>query len=325
MHFATVALVAALSASNVVAGPTHNHAHMHRHKHQKKDADVDWNDLNWNAMGIDWAAAYEAGLSTSSATPTPTPSPAVHAQIVTSATAAAAATTSTTSNILDDIGNDIASLFEGLVGLANDFTEFGEATSGSGSDVGAIGNIGSPQCSNMIKVASAAGQQYTNNFINTSDEDITVVIWNKAFDAGNGVEANLGSAVAPKTPCMTIALAPGQNQVVAFQENTQIGACQATTSIAASGAFATTWAEYNFGSGGSGFDLSAIMNPLGNVYDLAISATQNSCVSDQTQNYWYALNNNPEDPVAFGSSDGSCYIPGGQGATLTTKMGGGSS
>ena len=37
MHFATLALVAALSASNVVAGPTHNHAHMHRHQHQKKE------------------------------------------------------------------------------------------------------------------------------------------------------------------------------------------------------------------------------------------------------------------------------------------------
>lgn len=324
MHFATLALVAALSASNVVAGPTHNHAHMHRHKHQKKDADVDWEALNWSAMGINWSSAYEAGLSTSSPTPTPTPSPAVHAQIVTSATAAAAATTSATSNILDNIGNDIASLFEGIVGLANDFTEFGQATSGSGSDVGAIGNIGSPQCSNMIKVASAAGHQYTNNFINTSGESMTVFLWNKAFNAGSGVEANLGSAVAPKTPCMTIALAPGQNQVVAFQENTQIGACQATTSVAASGAFATTWLEANFASSGVGFDLSAIMNPSGNNYNMAISSTQNSCVSDQTQNYWYAVNNNPEDPVPFGSSDGSCYIPGGQGATLTTKMGGSS-
>lgn len=35
MQFATVALVAALSVSEVVAGPTH--AHLHRHRNQKKE------------------------------------------------------------------------------------------------------------------------------------------------------------------------------------------------------------------------------------------------------------------------------------------------
>jgi hypothetical protein len=270
-------------------------------------------------MGINWSSAYEAGLSTSSPTPTPTPSPAVHAQIVSSV---AAAPSSPASNILDDIGSDVASLFEGLVGLANSFTEFGQPTSSSGSDVGKVGNIGSPQCSNMIKVASAEGQQYTNNFINTSNKPITVVVWNKAFNAGTGVEANLGSAVAPKTPCMTIALAPGQSQVVAFQEDSQIGFCEATTSLAASGAFATSWGEANFASGGSGFDMSAIMNVLGNVYDLTMSSTQTPCVSSMHENYWFAANNNPNDPQPFGSSDGSCFVPGGNGVTLTSKMGG---
>lgn len=37
MQFATVAFLAALSVSEVLASPTHGHAHAHRHKHQKKE------------------------------------------------------------------------------------------------------------------------------------------------------------------------------------------------------------------------------------------------------------------------------------------------
>jgi hypothetical protein len=237
---------------------------------------------------------------------------------------AAAAPSSTAANIISDIGNDVASLFNGLVGLANDLTSFGTPTSGSGSEVGAIGNIGSPQGSNMIKVASTDSYDFTNTFINTSPKALTVVIWNKAFDGSNGVEANLGSAVAPKTPALTFALAPGASQIVAFQDNTQIGWAEATDALAASGAFATTWGEANFVSTGSGYDMSAIMNPNGNTYDMAISSKEASCTSDPTQNYWYAVNNNAEDPQPVGNSDGSCYVMGSS-AHLTTKMGGNTS
>ena len=275
-------------------------------------------------MGINWASAYEAGLSSSTTVaPAPTAAPAIHAQVVTT-TSAAPATTSAAgilSDIGSDIGSDVAALFDGLVGLANDLTEFGQATSGSGSNVGAIGNIGNPQGSNMIKVASTEGQQFTNTFINTSPAPLTVAIWNKAFDGPNGVEANLGSAVAPKTPALTFALAPGASQIVAFQANTQIGFSQAVAATAESGAFATSWGEVNFSPTGSGYDLSAIMNPQGNNYDMAISSKEAECISDMTQNYWYAANNNPEDPQPVGNSDGSCYVYGSS-ATLTTKMGG---
>jgi hypothetical protein len=173
----------------------------------------------------------------------------------------------------------------------------------------------------MIKVTSTRDYLYTNRFINTSPNTITVVIWNKAFNGPGGVEANLGAFVAPKTPALTFTLTPGQGQIVAFQENSQVGWAEATAALTASGAFDTTWGEANFAAEGSGFDMSAIMNSRGNVYDMAITAENIPCVSDMTQNYWYAANGNAEDPRPVGSSDGSCYVPG-PGATLVTRMGG---
>jgi len=320
-------IVAALSVGEAVAGPTH--AHMHRHMHQKKQ-DVDWNALNWNDMGINWSSAYAAGQESSTVAPVvaPVATTAAPAPVVASSTPVAApapaATTSASTSSSNSIVSDAESLFDGLVGLANDLVAFGEATASSGSDVGKVGNIGSPQGSNMIKASSIEGYQFTSNFINTSPSSITVVLWNKGYSndgSASNAEANLGSCVAPETPALTFALAPGANQIVAFQDDSQIGFAQATSSRAASGAYATTWGECNFDSTGSGFDMSAIMNPNGNKYAMAISAVETPCISDPTQNYWYAANNNPEDPQPFGSSDGSCYIPGSS-ATLTVKMGG---
>jgi len=173
----------------------------------------------------------------------------------------------------------------------------------------------------MIKVSSAQGYPFTNTFINTSPDAITVVLWNKAFERDGTVEANLGSCVAPVTPALTFTLAPGAKQVVAFQDDTQAGWAQATDKIALSGAYAITWGEINYSSTGSGFDVSAIMNADGNTYNMAISAAETDCVSDMTQNLWVAKDNNPENPVPVGNSDGSCYIPG-KTATVVTKMGG---
>jgi hypothetical protein len=280
-------------------------------------------------MGINWSAAWAAGQSTSTPTPTPTPthtptpSPEVHAQIV-STPAAAAPATSSAANLVSAVEQGVASLFGGLVGLANDLVAFGESTATAGSGVGSVGNIGSPQCSNMIKVNSVGSNAFTNNFINTSPEAMTVVLWNKGFDGPNGVEANLGSAVAPETPCLTFALNPGQNQIVAFQADTSYGWAQATSAKTPSGAFATSWGEGTVGNGGSGYDLSTILNPNGNNYIMSITAAEVSCTSDNSQNYWIAVDNNPNNPQPVGTSDGSCYVPGNS-ATLTTKMGGTSS
>lgn len=211
--------------------------------------------------------------------------------------------------------------FNNLIGFANGRSEFGQPTSGSGSGVGKIGNIGNPQGSNMIKISNGNSYAYTNTYINSSPRTMTVVIWNKAFDGSAGIDANLGAFVAPETPALTFVLASGERQVVAFQENSQVGWAEATASRTPSGAFDTTWGEANFETGGSGYDISAIMNSAGNIYDMAIAAEQTSCISDRTHNYWFSADGNTEDPQPAGDSDGSCYIPG-TGATLITKMGG---
>jgi len=206
--------------------------------------------------------------------------------------------------------------------MANGITSFGTATTSSGSDISAIGNVGYPEGSNMIIVSSADEYDYTINFKNTQKVAISVFIWNKAASQNGGAAlANLGSCIAPTTPALVVNLAAGAEKIVAFMEDSQIGFAEATEKIAMSGAFQTTWAEVNFKKAGSGFDVSAIMNTAGNNYDMTLTAADLACISDMTQNMWIGKDNNPEDPVPVGNSDGSCYAPGST-LKLTAKMGG---
>jgi len=316
-----------LSVGQALAGPTHAHMHRHRDVHAKKDIDVDWNTLDWDSMGVNWSKAWEEGQHKATTAPAPAATsvaPAVLAEIPAKSPAAAKPAASSSSDIVSDITSIVTTAFSDIKGLADGFTEFGARTTASGSVIDKIGNIGAPQCSNMIKVASAKGYPFTNQFINSSNKPITIAVWNKAFSPDGSVanaQANLGSCVAPVTPCLSITLAPGASQVVAFDEDSQGGWAEATTAIAKSGAYATTWAEFNYASSGGGFDVSAIMNIHGNTYDMEMSSSQNSCKSDMTQNLWIAQDNNPEKPVPVGNSDGSCFVPGGS-MNLVTKMGG---
>jgi hypothetical protein len=282
---------------------------------------VNWSDLPWNDMGIDWAAAYAAGQHTSTVAPVPTTT-AAPAPVVPTTTAAAPVATTAASSVVSDVENSVATLFDGLVGLANDFVAFGEATLSSGTDVGKIGNIGSPQGSNCIKVSSTAGYQYTNNFINTSGAPLTLVLWNKAYSpsgSASDAQANMGAFVATKTPTLTFALAPGASQLVAFQDDTQVGWAVATSATTSAGAIDNSWGEGNFGSDGCGFDVSAIVNTAGNNYDMTISAaevSEISCANPPT-NMWMTAS----EPI--GDSNGSVFIPASFGTcTLTTKLNG---
>lgn len=278
---------------------------------------VDWSKLDWNNMGIDWASAYAAGLAAQNAakaSSTPVPSATEAASSAAVVTPAAVQTSaSSTSDLGDAIESAVASLWNDLVGFANDITSFGTEVTASGSTGDFYsGNYGSPYGHNMMKVSSRSGYDYTNEFINTSGETITVVIWNKVGPDGQLLS---GSALAPTKPSLTFALKAGASQIVAFQENSQVGWAQACDAKAASGAFATSWGEANFVKTGSGYDLSAIMNPNGNDYNMALSSTEVTCISDMTQNYWL------KEYTPIGNSDGSCYVPSST-VTLTTKMGG---
>lgn len=303
-------MLAAMGISEAVAGPAH--AHRHQHAHEKKEAKpVDWEALNWNGMGINWSSAYEAGQKTqTSAAPTstavpvtPTAAAAVVAETsvasivpTTTKTSAAAATTSSSS-----IYDDVAELFDSLVGASNSRTTFGSPVAGSGTTGdSAVGNYGSPYGSNIIKVDPTASYDYTVEFVNKQSSSITMNIWNKM---GPDMQPLSGSALAPKNTSLTFLLKPGASQVVAFDENSEVAWAQACSETTASGAYATTWGEANFVSSGTGYDMSAIENAAGNAYSMTITSVEApECTSDPTQNYWLTAT----EPI--GDSDGSCFI-----------------
>jgi hypothetical protein len=330
MRYSTGLVLAALSIGEVLASPTH--AHLHKKAHQKKD--VDYAALDWDAMGIDWTSAWAAGQKTKT---TSTPAPTTTA---TSTTAAAAATTATTkgqvlieavktssttssaakaTSSAASLVSEVEALWSSIVGASNTLTEFGASYSIGGTDVGKAGNVGKPEGSNIIKVDSVGSNSYTNTFKNGASSAMTIVIWNKAASPKMAdctkAEANLGASIAPEYAALTFTLAPGASQIVAFAEDTQCSWAQATTDKTTASQFGTTWGEANFVSTGCGYDVSAIPNIHGNTYNMSISSTEVTCVSDMTQNYWLT------DTQPIGNSDGSCYVPYGH-MHLTTVMSG---
>ncbi|KAE8451065.1 hypothetical protein EG329_004737 [Mollisiaceae sp. DMI_Dod_QoI] len=319
MRYSTASgmVMAALSIGEAVAGPAH--AHLHRKIHEKKD--VDWANLDWNDMGIDWSSAWAAGQATATSAAV-TQATATAATVATTTAAAVVATTSAAAKAShsslsgtssSSLVNDIEQLWEGLVGLSNDRTSFGSASAASGSTGdNYVGNVGTPYGANVIKVGDASDYDYTITFKNTASSGMTINVWQKV---GPDYEVLSGSALAPKKTTLTFYLAEGASQVVAFQENTQIGWAEACSDFTASGAYRTTWGEANFVSTGSGYDVSAINN-ADNDYDMKItSAEAPDCTSSRTENMWLT----DSDPV--GSSDGSCYIAQST-ASLTVEMGG---
>jgi hypothetical protein len=280
-------------------------------------------------MGIDWSSAWAAGQHTSTAaavvaatTAAPvvaatTTAAAVVVAATTAATKAAATTSaslsSTVSSLESSLLNNLELLWDGLVGASNYRTAFGEATSASGSTGdNYVGNVGFPYGSNVIH-ASSSDSDYTITFKNTASSGMTINVWQKIGPDGQVLS---GSALAPKNTTLTFYLASGASHVVAIQENTQVAWAEACSDFTASGAYATTWGEANFVSTGSGYDVSAIMNPNDNNYDMTITSTEApDCTSSRTENFWLTAS----DPV--GDSNGSCYIAQST-AHLTVEMGG---
>lgn len=343
---------AALAVTEVLASPAH--VNLHRKLHKKRDLNtVNWEALDWHNMGIDWAEAYAKGQAASSdkpadpaASPEAAPSDTVEVpppaapkadppksnQSNGVAAASFSEIDSSTTFTGTAAGSDLlgsshpdhgssTALWNNLVGASNHRKSFGLSTPTKGLEVGYVSNVGIPEGSNMIKAESANDHVFTNEFINTSKESMTVVIWNKA--ASKGLEdplqadPNLGASIAPEHPALTLALAPGQSQVVAFLDQSVVGWAQACDERAQSGGFSTTWGEAQFNTTGSGYDVSAIQNPHGSNYVMDISSVEaNSCDSTESENMWVT------DTNTVGS--GSCYIAQGT-AHLTTKMGGFSS
>jgi hypothetical protein len=270
-------------------------------------------------MGIDWTSAWAAGQKTStSAAPvvTPTTTTTAAAQPATTTAAAAPSETHTSASAtIEGVFDEVASLFDGLVGVSNALTEFGGQSTpiGSFGTDDYIGNLGAPYGSCIILTDSPSSYQYTNTFTNTQSETITVNVWLKA---GPDMQPFSGASLAPTKTTLTFTLTPGQSKTVAFDENTQAAWCQATSKTTAAGSYDQTWGEVQFASSGCGYDVSAIENSAGSNYIMTISSLEApDCQSTRTTNMWLSAT----DPV--GNSDGSCYIAQGK-ATLTTIMGG---
>lgn len=372
----TFVVIALCVINEAISGPTHNH--LHQKFHQKRELkNVNWNALDWDGMGIDWAKSYSEGMSTSvpassaasipestsshgtdvavKAEPPPTAEPAPNIQSSPSPSPNASVINKEVpdhdSEPSDDSEDDhkskphdskfsekkkpdhespdkskpnsskhgsSAKLWKNLVGVSNNRKAFGQRTPTSGKEVGYVSNVGIPEGSNMIKVDSANDQIFTNQFINISEEPMTVVIWNKAASPGlqdpMNANPNLGASIAPEHPALTISLQPKESQTVAFMDESVIGWAQACETRAISGGFQTTWGEAQFNTTGSGYDVSAIQNAEGNNYIMHITSVEaSSCESSESQNMWIT------DTSTVGS--GSCYIAQNT-AHLITKMGG---
>jgi len=319
MRYSTVSgLMVAAFIGDAVAGPVH--ALMHRHTHQKKD--VDYASLDWSNMGVDWTSAWEAGQHSKTvapvAAPTPAPVKPVAPPAPTYAAPAPAAPKAPSSSPADSVSDnsivdDVKQLWKGLIGASNSRKTFGAVVPPSGSLGDHYrGNYGAPYGSNIIKVSSTSGHDFTNTFINTGSEIMTINIWNKI---GSDLQDLSGSALAPHDTALTFVLRPGKSQIVAIGENSQIGWAQACGEVGPSGAFQTAWGEANFVPSGSGYDVSFIQNGGKNNYDMSISSQEVPCKSSMTENYWLT------DTQPIGESDGSCYVPMST-MHLTTKMGG---
>jgi len=309
----TALVLAAFTIGDAMAGPTH--AHLHRKAHEKKDVDINWNDL-----GIDWSSAWAEGQKKTSVAPAPTSTTAAAPAPATTSAAPTGATFKEKPNSSNSIVDDLEDLWNGIVGASNDRTSFGSSRIlGGGSSGGAglagdfeNGNIGSPYGSNIIKVASTEGYDFTNTFVNTQSKAISINIWNKG---GSDLQPLSGASLAPKDTALTFTLAPGAKQVVAFADVSYVAWAQPCSETTFAGSFSTTWGEAKFQSTGSGYDVSAINNSA-NDYKMTITSEENpGCTSDKDQNMWLT------DSTPVGGSNGSCYVPGSK-MHLTTKMGG---
>jgi len=186
--------LAALTIGEVMAGPAH--AHLHRNKRDNDGwKDVDFENINWSAVGVNWATVDYSGASettapASSAT-TAAPSVASAAQSTTESSPSSASSTSSSSHLsssdsaLDGLGSWLfQDLWNDLEGVSNTLSVFGSSTSPSGSDVSYIGNVGQPYGSVVMLVPSADGYDYTITVKNAGSSSKSMNLWLKSGKDG---------------------------------------------------------------------------------------------------------------------------------------------
>jgi hypothetical protein len=299
-YTAVSGLMMAAVIGNAVAGPTH--MHIHERAHAKKD--VQARSIDWNNIGVDWVSAWSVGQAQKTASVAAAAAPVATttqaAAPVATTTKAAAAVATSAAVFVEEAVSSVANIVLPVIGVSNNLKSFGAASAASGAlGDSYIANVGTVYGSNIIKVSSATGYDFTLNFVNSQKVPIVVNVWNKV---GPDHQPQSGPMLAPKSTTLTFAIAAGGSQMIAVQENSSIGWAQTTTKITSYGAYDSSWGEATLKASGSGYDLSAIPNTAGNKYNMSISSTETTCISDPTQNYWLT------DTQPIGTSDGSCFI-----------------
>ena len=112
---------------------------------------------------------------------------------------------------------------------------------------------------------------YTNTFINTSDQNLILLVWGEQ-----------GSWVNVQPPLITQALAPGDSIVVSFVHGTS-GAWSTLSSdtTLVNGQVFNTWGEYTFSGIDSTVDVSRLVNMQGDdmtIVTPACTSNMQTCV-----------------------------------------------
>lgn len=264
----TPMVLATALAGHALAGP-HGHAHFHEKKNEQEARDVNWNTVSYDLSDVNWSTVdYNAGQNVASATAAATvaatsaaaASPttlstfkaveaiatSVSVAVSASATASASTTKSSSSNVLGDI---ISAVDEALI-----------------SALGIISaGINALEENDSVWIGDSG--DYTNEFINNSDDSILLTIWGSD-----------GSWVNVKQPLVTMTIASGESQTVSFANGVSgaWSAIYSDTSLV-DGQVSNTWGEFTFSEEGV-VDVSREVNMNG--HDMEIVGP--SCTTNMT-------------------------------------------
>ncbi|KAL4772242.1 hypothetical protein BDW60DRAFT_187693 [Aspergillus nidulans var. acristatus] len=137
---------------------------------------------------------------------------------------------------------------------------FGKKTANKGAGITYQGNVGDPWGSNIIEISESDAEQYkyVAKVSGQNSDPWNIIFFNKYGPTGL-MDGWFGHSA------LKLTLNSGETKYVAFDEDTNGGFAAAPGSdvpLDPGGGYATTWGEFDFGSGGnkgwSGFDVSAI-------------------------------------------------------------------
>ncbi|KAL8928722.1 MAG: hypothetical protein Q9172_000785 [Xanthocarpia lactea] len=215
-----IMLLAALSLDYAIAQPAH---HRHHHKTRRDMKDVDWkNIIDWTKVDYSAKPAVQKAPNVVDVVPIPAVSEQDDSNPVSKQEDSKPVSKQEDSE--PDKGNSQSSssssgsgIVPGAKGGATGGHFGGRTTSkpGANKDV-YMGNVGVPFGSNMMLVDTATAQEknkYTITFKNNASEKKQIIVWQNPGRDGSPLGGK------SEEPIITIPLAPGASQAVAFDED----------------------------------------------------------------------------------------------------------